>query len=123
MRIVKEWGAVFAPGFAVVLLFAGGLSGCGAEGGNGVQQVRIAVTDAGFVPPLVTVKRGKPVVITFSRATEQTCGTDVVFATLHKGYDLPLNKEVRVELAAAEIGDTLKYSCSMEMLHGMLVAK
>ena len=121
MRIVKGW--VLAPVLAVAVLFAGELSGCGAEGGNGVQQVRVAVTDAGFVPPLVTVKRGKPVVITFSRATEQTCGTDVVFATLHKGYDLPLNKEVRVELAAAEIGDTLKYSCSMEMLHGMLVAK
>ena len=104
-------------------LLVQGVSGCTTAGGGGPQRVRVTVTDAGFVPHVVEVTRGRPVELTFARTTEQTCGTDVVFSALHRGYDLPLNKEVMVELAAADIGDTLKYSCSMEMLHGMLVAK
>ena len=62
-------------------------------------------------------------VATFARRTDQTCGSDVVFHSLNRGYDLPLNKPVRVELTAAEIGDTLRFSCSMEMLQGMFVAR
>ena len=115
--------AGFVTALVLVVSVVLGITGCGAAGSGEAQQVRVVVTEAGFVPPRVEVKRGRPVVVTFSRATEQTCGTDVVFASLKRGYDLPLNKDVRVELAAAEIGDTLKYSCSMEMLHGMLVAK
>ena len=38
-------------------------------------------------------------------------------------FYLPLHKEVTVELSAADIADTLKFNCSMDMLHGMLVAK
>lgn len=103
-------------------ILANGIAGCSAPS-TGPQRVRVAITEAGFVPAMIEVKRGRPVEVTFSRSTEQTCGTDVVFTTLHRGYDLPLNKEVKVELAAADIGDTLKYSCSMDMLHGMFVAK
>jgi plastocyanin domain-containing protein len=99
------------------------LAGCGGTQGSGPQQVRVEVTDAGFTPARVEVRRGRPVVVTFARRTDQTCGTDVVFASLHRGYDLPLNREVRVELSPADVGDTLKFTCSMEMLHGMLVAK
>ena len=99
------------------------LVGCGQVGIGGPQRVRVEVTEAGFVPPVVAVHKGRPVVATFSRKTDATCGSDVVFRSLNRGYDLPLNKEVRVELAAAEIGDTLRFSCSMDMLHGMFVAK
>ena len=67
--------------------------------------------------------KGKPLVVIFTRKTDTTCGTDVVFASLHRGYDLPLNTPVRVEFSGAEIRDTLFYNCSMDMLHGMLVAK
>jgi len=106
----------------VVVMALAVVSGCGA-GGGGPQRVRVSVTEAGFVPSRVTVKRGRPVEVVFTRQLEQTCATDVVFPTLHRGYDLPIHKDVTVELAAADIRDTLRYSCSMEMQHGMLVAK
>ena len=96
------------------------LAGCT---GGGPQQVRVEVTDAGFTPPSTSVRKGRPVTITFERMTEQTCATDVVFPQLHKGYDLPLQKPVEVRLTAAEVGDTVKFNCSMEMIHGMLVAR
>ena len=96
------------------------LAGCG---GGGPQAVRVEVTDAGFTPPSVSVHRNQPVTITFERMTEQTCATDVVFPQLHRGFDLPLHKPVEVKLTAAEVGDTVKFNCSMNMVHGMLVAK
>jgi plastocyanin domain-containing protein len=99
------------------------LAGCGGAAPAGPQRVRVEVTGDGFVPATVAVRRGRPVVITFERTTDRTCGTDVVFPALHKGFDLPLHKPVPVSLAAAEVGDTLKFNCSMDMLHGMLVAK
>ena len=106
-------------GLLAVTLVA--LIGCGGAGGP--QQVRVEVTEAGFSPSIVEVHRGRPVVATFSRKIAETCGSDVVFGSLHRGYDLPLNKDVRVELSAAEIGDTLRFNCSMDMMHGMFVAK
>ena len=90
---------------------------------GGPERLRVEVTGAGFVPAQLAVPRNHPAVITFERMTDKTCGTDVVFPRLHRGYDLPLHKEVTVELSAADIADTLKFNCSMDMLHGMLVAK
>jgi len=112
---------VQAIGAAWVLAGAAALgAGCG---GGGPQQVSISVTEAGFVPPVTDVKRNTPVVMTITRTVDKTCATDVVFDRIHKGYDLPLNKPVRIELAAADVGDTLTYHCSMNMVHGALVAK
>ena len=97
-----------------------GLAGCGA---GGPQRVRVEVTEAGFTPPSVHVQKGRAVTITFERTVDKTCATDVVFSSLHRGYDLPLHKPVTVKLAAAEIGDSLRFNCSMNMVHGMLVAR
>ena len=107
--------------FAVLLAL---VAGCGSgAGGGATRELHVDVTSAGFVPASKVVPKGRPLVVIFTRKTDQTCGTDVVFPSLHRGYDLPLNQPVRVEFAAAELRDTLFYNCSMEMLHGMLVAK
>ena len=98
------------------------LAGCSGVGG-GPQHVRVEVTEAGFTPPSQNIHRGGPVTITFERMAEKTCATDVVFPQLHRGFDLPLHKEVEVTLTAAEVSDTVKFNCSMNMLHGVLVAR
>ncbi len=99
-------------------------AGCGGGAGTGApREVHVEVTSAGFVPATSVVPKGKPLVVVFTRKTDQTCGTDVVFEGLHRGYDLPLNTPVRVEFAATDVHDTLNYNCSMNMLKGMLVAK
>jgi plastocyanin domain-containing protein len=109
-------------GAVAAVLGAAALGGCGG-GGSAPQEVTVHVTEAGFVPPVTDVKRNAPVVLTITRTVDKTCATDVVFDRIHKGYDLPLNKPVRIELAAADVGDTLTYHCSMNMIHGVLVAK
>ena len=105
---------------AMAFGLAAAMSACGSRG---PQEVAVQVTDAGFVPPVVDVPRGRPVVVTFTRTIDKTCATDVVFKGINRGYDLPLDKPVQVTLSPTDSGDTLKYSCSMDMVRGMLVAK
>ncbi len=98
------------------------VAGCG--GGSGKpQELHIDVTHQGFVPARKVVRRGAPIVLVFRRLTDQTCGTDVVFPSLHRGYDLPLNQSVRVELSAQDLRDTLFFTCSSDILTGMLVPR
>jgi plastocyanin domain-containing protein len=86
------------------------------------QEVKIAVTEAGFVPSTVTVKKGVPIVLVMTRQTDQTCATQAVFAVIKKTVDLPLNKPVRVALPAQSAG-SLSYVCGMGMLHGEVVVR
>ena len=86
------------------------------------QQVSIAVTEAGFVPASVTVRRGVPIVLLVTRTTDQTCATQAVFPTIHKTVELPLNKAVRVALAAQPAG-RVNFACGMGMYHGALVVE
>ena len=111
--------AAWGVGMAALTLACG----CGVGGPQSAQRVRVEVTEAGFVPSVVQVEKGRPVIVTFARRAGETCATDVVFRSLHRGYDLPLNKDVSFTLKPAEIGDTLRFSCSMNMLQGMFVAK
>ena len=86
------------------------------------QEVRISVTDAGFVPSSIVVKKGVPITVLITRKTDQTCAMQAVFPSIKKRVDLPLGKAVRVALPAQSAGH-LSYSCGMEMLHGELVFK
>jgi len=85
-------------------------------------EVAIEVTDAGFVPAVVTVPKGQPATLVVTRKIEQTCATSMVFAANGEAHELPLNQTVRVELPA-ERSDTLDYACPMNMITGKVVSK
>ena len=114
----RAGGALAALAAGVALL-----AGCarGGGGGRGAPEVRIAVTDDGFQPEVARVARGRPVTLLITRRSDHTCATEVVFENGPR-VDLPLGREVRVELPALT-GDTLRYACGMDMLQGMIVAK
>ena len=85
-------------------------------------EVAIAITDEGFQPERVTVAKNAPVTLVFTRKSDQTCITDVIFGRLGKSYPLPLNQPVRVEIPAG-VSDTLGFVCPMDMYRGTVVAK
>jgi plastocyanin domain-containing protein len=127
-RIVR--GATFA---AVLALFA--LAGCGGSktaqksetppapiAATGAQEVHLTVTDAGFEPAQVTIAKDRPIILTVTRKTDQTCAREIVFKDLDLTRDLPLNQEVRIELPARPAG-TLNYACGMDMIKGSLVVQ
>ncbi|MBV8756241.1 MAG: cupredoxin domain-containing protein [Deltaproteobacteria bacterium] len=85
-------------------------------------RIAITVTDAGFTPAVVTIPRDQPVVLVFTRTSEQTCAVDVHVA-LPDGTKiderLPLNQPVEIPLRIDRAGD-IPYACGMNMLHGTI---
>lgn len=101
---------------AVALLMA--LAGCAGHS----PDVRVTVTENGFEPAVVTVKKGEAVTLVITRRTEATCATEAVFAETGQNYPLPLNQDVRIPIAT-DGEKTLHYACSMDMYKGQVVVK
>lgn len=96
------------------------LAGCAGRGGGG--EVRVQVTDAGFVPASVTFAKGRPGVLVITRKVEATCATEAVFAETGMKYDLPLGQDVRIAIPT-DSARTLHYACGMDMYKGQVEVK
>ncbi len=105
----------------LLLMVGAALAGC-ASRSSVPSQVKIEVTDDGFVPSVAYIPKGRPFTLLVTRRSDQTCATAMVFAKSRQKYELPLNETVRVDLPATS-DDTLKYACGMGMYGGTLVAK
>jgi hypothetical protein len=92
------------------------------RGRQPVQSARIAVTEQGFEPATVTLRAGTPARLVFTRVTDQTCGTEIVFPSLGLRRALPLNEPVAIEFTPATTGD-MAFACGMNMLHGIAVVE
>jgi plastocyanin domain-containing protein len=84
------------------------------------KVVKIAVDGNGFTPTSVTVKKGEPVMLEFTRLTDKTCATSVTLSELNISKDLPLNQPVEIRVPT-DIARTLTFTCGMGMLKGTLV--
>jgi len=87
------------------------------EANKSGQTVQMKVTDKGFEPANVTVKKGEPVTLVITRTTEQTCATEIVIDDYGVNTKLPLNKAVTVSFTPKQAGD-LKYGCAMGKMIG-----
>jgi plastocyanin domain-containing protein len=123
---MKERVAMLAAMLAAMLVLSAGLAalvplaGCGAPAGP--KEIHVTVTDAGFVPEVVSFPRGRPAVLIIKRIVEATCATDVIFTETGRKYDLPLNEEVRIDIPTDQ-AVTFHYACGMNMYHGEVAVK
>jgi plastocyanin domain-containing protein len=85
------------------------------------QVAKIEVTEAGFVPAELTVKAGQPLKLTFTRLTDKTCATSVVFPEANITQQLPLNTPVTIDLTPKQ--SEITFACGMNMYSGKLVVK
>jgi len=115
----KRWNGVVLS-LGALLLVMGCASGTKTSGGP--REVKIEVTDAGFVPATVEIPKSEAVTLVVTRKTDQTCATEMVFAANGEKHELPLNQPVRIELPAGQ-PDTQTYACAMNMIKGEIVAK
>jgi plastocyanin len=88
---------------------------------GGTRVVELSVTEKGYEPSPVTLKKGEPVKLVVTRKTDQTCATEVVM----DGYDintpLPLNQPVEIAFTPKESGK-LVYGCAMgKMISGVFM--
>jgi len=90
---------------------------------NAGQKVEMKVTDKGFEPETLTVKKGRPVTLVITRTTEKTCATDIVIDEYGIKTALPLNKAVEVSFTPKKAGK-LTYGCAMgKMIGGVLTVQ
>jgi len=93
-----------------------------AQPTHDVQSVSVTVSDAGFQPSQITLRAGVPARLTFTRISDTTCATSIVFASLDVHKDLPLNQPVTVEFTPQRAGE-VGFSCGMNMLRGTVVVR
>jgi plastocyanin domain-containing protein len=111
--------------FALVLLAAAPtLAAEAASSGKDGRKVEIKVTDEGFVPREVKVKKGKPTTLVFTRVTDSTCITAIDIPDENvKEFELPLNKPVSLTVTPKKRGIE-KFHCSaMAMGDGKLIVE
>jgi plastocyanin domain-containing protein len=85
-----------------------------AEPAQAGGEVAVRVDENGFTPSSVTIERGKPFALVFTRTTDKTCATAVSFPELELDRPLPKDAPVRVELPTAD-ARTYTFQCGMGM--------
>jgi len=96
-------------------------TGAGAEGpGPLVSKLEMSVTEKGFEPANIQVKKGEPVTLIITRKTDTTCATEIVIDEHKIKTPLPLNKPVTVTFTPSKTG-TLKYGCAMNKMIGGII--
>jgi plastocyanin domain-containing protein len=84
------------------------------------KTIEMAVTEKGFEPATLTVKKGEPVTLVITRKTDKTCATEIVIDEEKISTKLPLGKPVTVTFTPKKAGQ-MKYGCAMgKMIGGVL---
>lgn len=84
--------------------------------------IEITVTEEGFQPDKIAVKKGEPVTFGFTRKTDKTCAKEVVIQvspTEKIEKPLPLGQRVEVTATFPESGE-VRYACGMNMVSGVI---
>ena len=99
-----------------------GMSTPGPASTADTQTANVRVSDAGFEPAMITLRKGVPARLTFTRVSDKTCATEVVFPDYGIKKALPLNQGVVIEFTPQKAGD-VAFACGMGMLKGMLMVQ
>ncbi len=115
------------------LLLAGGLAflvggaamaeEAGPASAPAVRTLEISVTEDGFEPTPIKVKKDEPLKLVVTRKTQATCAKKLVLDEANVSVDLPLNKPVEVLFTPKKSG-RVKYGCQMgKMISGILIVE
>ena len=89
----------------------------------GPRKVELAVTEKGYEPSPIKLKKGEAVKLVVTRKTEKTCANEIILDEHNINVPLPLNKPVEIEFTPTKTG-TLKYGCAMgKMIAGVFTVE
>src|SRR4051794_3076877 len=110
-------------GVAALLGLVMALSATSPAAGDKPKPVRleISITERGFVPGKLRVKKGQPVLLVFTRKTDRTCAREVVIQVTDKksiAKNLPLDTPIEIATTFPKSG-AISYACGMNMHTGV----
>ncbi|OLS20460.1 MAG: putative copper-transporting ATPase PacS [Candidatus Heimdallarchaeota archaeon LC_3] len=88
---------------------------------DGTQQIEILVKN-GYHPSIIEVKPGRTSKLIFDRQEDSSCSKQIKFPTLDISSDLPAFEQTEIILPPFKEG-IYNYTCSMDMLEGMIRVK
>lgn len=86
------------------------------------QSVEVLVKDGVYSPARIEVTVGQFFTLCFIRKDATPCAEKVIFDTLDKVLELPLDHQVDLELQINEKGE-YAFNCDMQMYRGVIVVK
>nr|MDQ3013677.1 efflux RND transporter periplasmic adaptor subunit [Acidobacteriota bacterium] len=86
------------------------------------QTVNVLLTEKGFEPGSIKLRKGVPTRMTFTRKVEASCGTEIVIPDYGIKRELPFNQPVVAEFTPDKTGE-IKFACGMDMLKGKLIVR
>jgi plastocyanin domain-containing protein len=90
---------------------------------EGPRVIPLSVTEKGYEPTPITLKKDEPVKLVVTRKTEQTCATEIVMKDYNINTPLPLNTPVEIAFTPNKTG-TLTYGCAMgQMISGAFMVE
>lgn len=107
---------------ALVLSLGAGAQQPATQDSQKSQAAKVAVTEKGFEPSTITLKRNVPARVTFIRQTDKTCAKAIAIPEYKIERELPLNKPVLVEFTPNRTGEFI-FACGMNMLKGKVVVE
>lgn len=84
---------------------------------NGIQETQIVVTNNGYTPQVITLKKDVPVRLTLTTIDVQSCSRSFTIPALNIQKLLPETGDTLIEFTPKDIG-ALAFSCSMGMYTG-----
>ena len=86
------------------------------------RPIEILVKDGVYNPAHIQVKQGDKIRLRFIREDPSPCAAKVIFNSLGKTLELPVNEIADIELQLDEAGE-IDFTCEMQMYRGKLVVK
>lgn len=86
------------------------------------RTIQLSVTQKGFEPARIRVKKGEPLHLVVTRKTDDTCATELVIQGENLNKDLPLNEPVAFDFTPKKAGK-IGYACGMGMIRGVLLVQ
>lgn len=80
------------------------------------------VVEGGYSPEIISIPKGKKTRLNFIRKDSNSCLEEVVLGDFGIRRYLPLNEKVIIEITPQQAGE-FKYSCGMNMFHGIIKVK
>ena len=104
---------------AALLVFSGAAV---AQKKTASQSARVTITQMGFEPVALRLKRGVRARVTFLRTTDDTCATEILMPAYGINRSLPLNRAVTINFTPTRTGE-FAFTCGMNMHRGKLIVR